>query len=369
MKLQTSITTILISLLLIFSGCSKDTQEKEQTLHAISNEVVIVSTEEADSYSWSQVSGIKVILIDSDKQSMSFIAPDVSEDTELMFEVKYVITTIMNDSSIKTEKVKVIVHPLEVPSDNNDTTSSNPLKSIQLTISNTSLSIDTNTSLNAIATYEDNTSKDITDEVEWISSDSNATQISKRQLKAKQDKNIILQAKLNNITSNSVALEIYKNINGHRLPPEPNKALNDSTLLGIDLNDNGVRDDVERWIFEEYKEPIVQAVAMQNARAFGIILVEPSRARETDKLMEAQTDCSAYYQLLAEDYNDTIVIPRGTNLYKESRPLILNTRERNRAYYEYNQALSGGIYPGRPWDTFKDSCDFNETKILQGDWE
>jgi len=157
-------------------------------------------------------------------------------------------------------------------------------------------------------------------------------------------------------------------INGHTLPPEPDPSINNSTLLGVDSNNNGVRDDVEIWIFHTYKEPIVQAVAMQNARAFQIILADPSKARETKRFMEQVTDCSLYYQRLAEDYNDTIVIPRSTNLYKESKPLILNTRERNRAYYERNQALSGGIYPGRPWDTFKGSCDFNATKVLRGEW-
>ena len=157
-------------------------------------------------------------------------------------------------------------------------------------------------------------------------------------------------------------------INGHTLPPEPDPSINNATLLGIDSNNNGVRDDVEIWIFHTYKEPIVQAVAMQNARAFQIILADPSKARETKRFMEQVTDCSLYYQRLAEDYNDTIVIPRSTNLYKESKPLILNTRERNRAYYERNQALSGGIYPGRPWDTFKGSCDFNATKVLRGEW-
>ena len=242
---------------------------------------------------------------------------------------------------------------------------SNPLKSITLSISNNSLNIDTNTTLSAIATYEDNTTKEITDEVEWISSDSNAIEINKHSLKAKQEKNIILQAKLNVITSNAVALEIYKNINGHKLPPEPDETLNNSTLLGIDSNNNGVRDDVERWIFEEYDHPIVQAVAMQNARAFQIILVDPSKARETTKFMENQTDCQAYF--IYQDPRK--LIPRGKSLYKESRPLILNTRERNRAYYEYNQALSGGIYPGRDRNTDKERCDFNETKILNGAWE
>ena len=66
------------------------------------------------------------------------------------------------------------------------------------------------------------------------------------------------------------------------LPPEPDKTLNDSTLLGIDVNNNGVRDDVERWIYEEYKDkhPIHIDIAMQAARGYKLILETPERAKE-----------------------------------------------------------------------------------------
>ncbi|HIP29029.1 MAG TPA: hypothetical protein EYG82_07635 [Sulfurovum sp.] len=37
-------------------------------------------------------------------------------------------------------------------------------------------------------------------------------------------------------------------INGYTLPPEPNKVQNNKTLLGVDSNHNGIRDDVERFI-------------------------------------------------------------------------------------------------------------------------
>ncbi len=154
-------------------------------------------------------------------------------------------------------------------------------------------------------------------------------------------------------------------VNGHTLPPEPDPDVNNATLLGVDSNNNGVRDDVERWIFKTYDEPIVQAVAMQNARAFQIILADPSKARETKKFMEDVVDCQGYYKY--QDENK--LIPRRKSLYKEQRPVVLNTRERNRAYYERNLALSGGVYPGRDRDSDKERCDFNETKILQGEWE
>jgi len=154
-------------------------------------------------------------------------------------------------------------------------------------------------------------------------------------------------------------------VNGHTLPPEPDPDVNNATLLGVDANENGVRDDVERWIFKTYEHPIVQAVAMQNARAFQIILADPSKARETRKLTSESINCQIYYQY---DSNKSI-LPKERSLHKESRPIILNTRERNRAYYEYNQVLSGGVYSSGDMDKYKESCDFNETKIEMGEWK
>jgi len=236
--------------------------------------------------------------------------------------------------------------------------------SLSLNKSNLQLNENNTTTISVNAKYDNNETVDITNEVEWKISNPNIISIDKNIITPRSEGTTTLQAKFNNQTTKEISVTVYKEINGYRLPPEPDKKLNDSTLLGIDVNSNGVRDDVERWIFKEYKEPIVQAVALQNARAFGKILVDPSRARETVKFTEATTDCEGYYE-----YQDSRhLIPKRKSLHEESRPLILNTRERSHAYYEFNQALSGGIYPGRPWDALKYSCDFNETKVQRGEW-
>ena len=167
--------------------------------------------------------------------------------------------------------------------------------------------------------------------------------------------------KFNNIILKKTSL---LEINGHKLPPFPDETVNNSSLLGIDSNNNGVRDDVERWIFQEYKHPIVQALAMQNARAFGLILVDPLKAKETKKFTDAVMECESYY--IHQDSRR--LIPKGTYLHKESRPFIINTSLRSHAYYQYNEALSGGVYSLGDWDKYKESCDFNETKIERGEW-
>lgn len=46
--------------------------------------------------------------------------------------------------------------------------------------------------------------------------------------------------------------EIWDTINGIKVPPLPDKTENDKTIGGIDINNNGVRDDVERLIAEKF---------------------------------------------------------------------------------------------------------------------
>ena len=448
MKLLPFTLTFLLTFL--FFGCSSDKEQLqvETNITTSSQERVDLQASGAEAYSWRQLSGTSVILINANSATPSFIAPDVATQETLVFELEAVTAQIQKKNITLKKQVSVIVQPKATVADSADTgstvqemeseepeevsggvepeesTDTPPtsqeevaeagdtdmnstsqeaepeeveqeqvsstdmnstsgevepestnetnttqltvsLKSLKLTLEKNSLNVDESTTLKVVASYSDNTAKDVTNQVEWILSDTSAVQITQKSLHAKKDTNIFIQASLQNITSNAVALEIYKEINGHKLPPQPDETINNATLLGIDSNNNGVRDDVERWIFAEYDEPIVQAVAMQNARAFQIILEDPSNARETKKFTEAQLDCQSYYMY----QDERKLIPRGTNLHKESRPLMLNTRERSRAYYEFNQALSGGVYPARDRSKYKESCDFNKTKILNGEWE
>ena len=50
------------------------------------------------------------------------------------------------------------------------------------------------------------------------------------------------------------------------LPPEPDEAENNATILGVDVNENNIRDDVERKIaFEFYDEPNSLKIQMHYA--------------------------------------------------------------------------------------------------------
>ena len=64
-------------------------------------------------------------------------------------------------------------------------------------------------------------------------------------------------------------------VDGKHLPPRPDPAQTDATIEGIDANANGIRDDVERAIFDAYPDDIkVRAAMLQYAMALQLYLTE-----------------------------------------------------------------------------------------------
>ena len=362
----------------IFLSCSsdKETLQVETNITAYSEDVVELQSSGAKAYSWRQLSGTDVILVYANSATPNFIVPSVTKQESLVFELEALISQMLNKDITLTKQVQVNVLPKNLKIDTNttskkqkETNTTQPtvsLKSLKLTIEKTSLNIETNTTLKVVATYQDNTIKDVTNEVEWIYADKLALDIKNNILKTlHKDTNIFLQAKYNNKLSNRVALEIYIEINGHKLPPMPDETLNNATLLGVDSNNNGVRDDVERWIYEEYKEkhPIYMDIAMQEARANKKILEIPEKALEIHNEVNRAVDCQAYYKYTAKYFNDPILIQENVlNEYFRSE-IYFNTQERKDAYLLYDSLLSGGAYDLPPFNKErKAACDFNTSK-------
>ena len=154
-------------------------------------------------------------------------------------------------------------------------------------------------------------------------------------------------------------------IDGYTLPPMPDKTLNDSTLLGIDSNNNGVRDDVEIWIYTTYDKPIERAVFMQSARAYQIVIQEPQKALENLLIMQAATACTAYWSLRAKREGEGVWLEKFRNYSKEISPIQFNTKERFLAYEKYNHTLSGGVYSLVDTDKMKSMCDFNASALIR----
>ena len=385
----------------LFLACSADKEQLqvETNITTYSEDMVALQASGALAYSWRQLSGTPVVLINANSATASFIAPSVSTEETLVFELEAVTVQIQEKNITLKKQVQVMVHPKVVSADSTDmnstsgevelegevepeqthetntTTETNTtqptvsLKSLKLTLEKNSLNVDTNTTLKVVATYSDNSTKDVTNEVEWIYADKLAIDIKNNVLKTfHKDTNIFIQASLQNITSNAVALEIYKEINGHRLPPEPDPTINNSTLLGIDVNNNGVRDDVERWIYTYYEKPIEHAVIMQSARAYQIVIQEPEKALENLHYILDASDCESYWSMSEEDaksQGEAFWLEEYKNYSKEMKPVQFNTADRFLAYKKFNQTLSGGVYSSSSLNEWKNRCDFNSSTLIK----
>ncbi|MFT7824865.1 MAG: Ig-like domain-containing protein, partial [Sulfurimonas sp.] len=261
--------------------------------------------------------------------------------------------------------------------------------------------------LHATGHYDTGVEKEITAEVQWSTADGQlATIDANATLRALKEGTTTITAKLGNVES-STEVTVYWEVNGHRLPPEPDKALNDSTLLGIDVNHNGVRDDVERYIYTKYDtyvpchqeldynntvtidgevipsavevceenpipyHPIVRAIAMQGARATQIIIQEPERAKETMQYFRSANFCDMFFSRSdapKRKYNGKEYII-GMEVMSEKNGLInifFNTILRARAYAKYNFYLSGGVYFSPTRDEAFNMCSEEVKKLYKG---
>lgn len=148
-------------------------------------------------------------------------------------------------------------------------------------------------------------------------------------------------------------------INGYTLPPEPDPKVNNSTLLGIDSNNNGVRDDVERKIIDRYKaEPIKIELQMIYAKVFQEILENPiGNVEVLQKKISKNISCEMY------------LLDKNIDLEEDNIDFIenstFNTKQRVKAYLQYNQALSGGVYGSSTADENAQACDFDVEQMLK----
>jgi len=243
-------------------------------------------------------------------------------------------------------------------------TNATVLNSLTLTLAQNPLNKDHNTTLKVKGIYSDKSTEDLTEQVEWIVTPPDAVRISGRTLTALRDVNVTLQAKLGSKTSNPVTLSIYWEVNGHRLPPEPDPKINNATLLGVDINNNGVRDDVERWIYEKYKDkhPIHIDIAMQAARGYRLVLEHPERAKEIYPTVDSAAYCEGYFRVcVADSIKNKFSLSRiSTNPIFIKK--IFNIKDRWNAYELFDTLLSGDSYTIPRCKEALQLCDFNTSK-------
>ncbi len=226
--------------------------------------------------------------------------------------------------------------------------------SLALHVEQTSLNRDRNTTVTLTARYKDNTEKTVTEGITWIITPKGAVKIEGSTLTALEEGNVTVRAKVGNILSNTVKLNIYWEVDGHRLPPEPDPKINNATLLGVDVNHNGVRDDVERWIYKTYEQPAERGIMLQDAYAFQKVIVNPKKAHETVKYINDSLAC--FYHLL--DTNSYISTKyRFQDIDRDLMKIQFNTIKRYIAYERVNGEFNGEVFS--PQDANESKCAFD----------
>ena len=157
----------------------------------------------------------------------------------------------------------------------------------------------------------------------------------------------ITSVQVNKIHSTKLTLD---DVMGKNLPPDPGTEAN-KTVAGIDVNKNGIRDDVELAIFKEYPNSAkTRAVLLQYALALQMEFIQPIVNKET--VTEVVREENRANSCVAD-----ILVPRKTpessrsyaemekiNTYIDFvNKLQINTKDRDSAqiaFYKYIKSYS-----------------------------
>ena len=146
-------------------------------------------------------------------------------------------------------------------------------------------------------------------------------------------------------------IEIYDNkrlkINGKLEPPAPDPLENNASLLGVDSNNDGVRDDVERWINRvvkkwgnsKYKRMLLRLKAK---KMFSLLESEElSKADLYSLFIKQSRKYSSCIFLYTDNVSVDIETEGFSGYYSSLYSLILNNSSRKKIYYSINKKFHG----------------------------
>ncbi|MFO0795569.1 MAG: putative metal-binding motif-containing protein [Candidatus Brocadiaceae bacterium] len=138
---------------------------------------------------------------------------------------------------------------------------------------------------------------------------------------------------------------------GVKLPPDPGEA-GEKTLLGIDTDGDGVRDDIQRYIYFTYPDDKKLRLGLTYYAIEFQGILKDANDREVCYnhaiKMDRHVECLFY--LKGEE---------AVDICNALRAKILNTRERSIAYIKYSDNLGGRSIRSSPQKEWKDSCSFD----------
>jgi len=187
---------------------------------------------------------------------------------------------------------------------------------------------------------------------------------------------VLLETKPNGSTKDvfKTALPIEITISPFLLPPAPDKAIDESTIAGVDVDENGVPDRVDRWIGFTAPDSEKQRVAMTvDAKIEQFFLTDylahkdddsvmlEARVKENNVLRGKSYYCEQY--VFGVNRYDLFQLPNGENKWDEysnttSKLLALfyDTPERLRNFKDAERPLVATGYPEIRDEQYKQQC-------------
>jgi hypothetical protein len=139
------------------------------------------------------------------------------------------------------------------------------------------------------------------------------------------------------------------------LPPDPGEA-GKQTLLGIDSDNDGVRDDIQRYIYFAYPDNEKVRITLTHiSKEFQELLLQADN-REAASMhvnkMARHGECLFY--IMGEQSGDVRAALKAE---------IMNTEERTLAYITYSENLAGTVISGTPIREWRNSCAFDVDSV------
>ena len=145
------------------------------------------------------------------------------------------------------------------------------------------------------------------------------------------------------------------NGDGDGLPPDPAEE-GKATLEGIDSDNDGLRDDIQRYIALQYSDSVKTKAALRQAAMAlqNIILNSPDEtsALRNTELEARASECIRYIRPVDGRRIDNMLLAE-----------FLNTEARSRAYLAYDAKLSGHVFGTRDLEQYKRSCTFDPDQM------